>query len=326
MMMTSVGRIAAVLAEEKRFLLMTHKDPDVDGIGSMLALGKSLCDAGKEVALLTEAPILPPLNLLKGTDRIVNSLDHDGDFDVAVTLDCAEKGRLGDAEGHLKRYRHVINIDHHETNDFFGTLNLVAPESSSTGELVFRLIEAAALPMGPDVAENIFAAIQGDTGSFRYSNTTPEALRMAADLMERGASPWDISRKVMDSYSLPRLKLLEMALSTIEFHHEGQIAMMTLFQDMFQKAGAQPVDSERFVDYPRFVFGVELGVLIRETGENDCKFSLRSNSRLNAARLASRFGGGGHVRAAGFEHRGPVQPIKNDFLREAGRFLDGTRG
>ncbi|MBW1779846.1 MAG: bifunctional oligoribonuclease/PAP phosphatase NrnA [Deltaproteobacteria bacterium] len=324
--MTSVGRIAAVLAEEKRFLLMTHKAPDVDGIGSMLALGQSLHDAGKEVVLLTESPVPHPLNLLEGTDGIVNSLDPERDFDVAIALDCAGKERLGAADWHVKEYRHVINIDHHETNDSFGTLNLIAPESSSTGELVFRLIQAAALPMGPDVAENIFAAIQGDTGSFRYSNTTPEALRMAADLMERGASPWDISRKVMDGYGLPRLKLLEMGLSTIEFHHEGQIAMMTLCRDMFQRAGAEPVDSERFVDYPRFVFGVELGVLIREIGENDCKFSLRSNSRLNVARLASRFGGGGHVRAAGFSHRGPVQAIKNDFLREAGRFLDGTRG
>ena len=128
----------------------------------------------------------------------------------------------------------------------------------------------------------------------------------------------------MNSHSLPRLRLLEMALSTIEFHHEKKIAVMIISPEMFQKSGAQQSDTERFVDYPRFVFGVELGVLIRETGENECKFSLRSNSWLNVARLASRFGGGGHVRAAGFRSQGPLKDVKNDFLKEAGRFLDGT--
>ncbi len=324
--MTSLGKISAVLSEGKRFLLMTHKDPDGDGIGSMLALGKSLSDAGKEVSILAQNPIPPPLNLLKGADKIVNILDVDGDFDAAVALDCAERSRLGELENHLRNYRLVINIDHHETNEPFGDLNLIEPESSSTGELVFRLLEYAGLPIGADVAGNIFAAIQTDTGSFRYSNTTAEALRIAAALMELGANPWEISKQIMDTYSLPRLKLLEMALSTIEFHHDESIGIMVLSEEMFGKAGAQQSDSERFVDYPRFVSGVELGVLIRETGENECKFSLRSNTSLDVARLASRFGGGGHVRAAGFRFQGPLKDVKNDFLKEAGRALNGTCG
>ena len=324
--MTSLGKISAVLTEGKRFLLMTHKDPDGDGIGSMLALGKSLSDAGKEVSLLAQNPIQPPLNLLKGADEIVNILDGDRDFDAAVALDCAEKSRLGELENHLRNYRLVINIDHHATNEPFGDLNLIEPESSSTGELVFRLLEYAGLPIGADAAGNIFAAIQTDTGSFRYSNTTAEALRIAAALMELGANPWEISKQVMDTYSLPRLKLLEMALSTIEFHHDESIGIMVLSEEMFEKAGAQQSDSEGFVDYPRFVSGVELGVLIRETGENECKFSLRSNSSLDVARLASRFGGGGHVRAAGFRFQGPLKDVKNNFLKEAGRALNGTCG
>ncbi|MBC8418486.1 MAG: bifunctional oligoribonuclease/PAP phosphatase NrnA [Proteobacteria bacterium] len=321
-MMTSPDRIAAVLSDGNRFLLMTHKDPDADGIGSMLALGKSLMDAGKEVVLFAHEPVQPPLDLLKGASEIVTKLDFERGFDAAVALDCAVKGRLGGVGNH----RPLINIDHHESNDFFGDLNLIETGSSSTGELVFKVIEAGGFPVGRDVAENIFAAIQTDTGSFRYGNTTAEALRIAADLMERGANPWEISRKMMDSYSLPRLRLLEMALGTIEFHHEGRVAMMILSREMFRRAGAQQMDSERFVDYPRFVFGVELGVLIRETDENDYKFSLRSNTQLNAARLASRFGGGGHVRAAGFRSQGSVNSVKDGFLKEAGRFLDGACG
>jgi phosphoesterase RecJ-like protein len=322
--MTSLDTIATVLTDERRFLLMTHKDPDADGIGSMLALGKSLCDAGKDTTLLSQEPIRPPLNFLKGAGQVVTRVDADRIFDVAVVLDCAEKERLGYAADQLKDHLPLINIDHHETNERFGTLNLIEPESSSTGELVFGVIQAAGLPIGPDVAGNLFAAIQGDTGSFRYANTTARALRVAADLVERGADPWDISRRVMDNHSMPRLRLLKMALDTIKLRHKGRIAIMMLTRKMLGEAGAHEADSEQFVDYPRFVRGVELGVLIRETGADECKFSLRSNNWVNAARLASRFGGGGHARAAGFTYHGPVTAALTDFLKEAERFLDGT--
>ncbi len=321
--MMCLHRIAAVLTDEHRFLLMTHKDPDADGIGSMLALGKSLSDAGKETTLLSQEPLRPPLNLLEGAGQVVTRVDADQVFDVAVVLDCAEKERLGYSADQLRDQLPLINIDHHETNDRFGTLNLIEPESSSTGELVFGVIQAAGLPIGPDVAGNLFAAIQGDTGSFRYANTTARALRVAADLVDRGADPWGISRKVMDSHSLPRLRLLKMALDTIQLHHKGRVAIMTLTRKMLEEAGAHEADSDQFVDYPRFVRGVELGVLIREIGADACKFSLRSNTWVNAARLASRFGGGGHERAAGFTYHGPVTVAENAFLKEAERFLDG---
>jgi phosphoesterase RecJ-like protein len=322
--MTSLDTIAAVLTDAHRFLLMTHKDPDADGIGSMLALGKSLSDAGKETTLLSQAPLRPPLSCLKGAGQVVTRVDADRVFDVAVVLDCAEKERLGNVADQLKDHLPLINIDHHETNGHFGTLNLIEPESSSTGELVFGVIQAAGFPIGPDVAGNLFAAIQADTGSFRYANTTARTLRVAADLVERGADPWDISRRVMDNHSMPRLRLLRVALDTIHLRHKGQIAIMTLTRKMLEEAGAHEADSEQFVDYPRLVRGVELGVLIRETGADACKFSLRSNDWVNAARLASRFGGGGHARAAGFTYHGPVTAALTDFLKEAERFLDGT--
>ena len=323
---SSLAEIAAILKRGKRFLLMTHEDPDPDGIGSMLALGKGLVDSGKHVALLTSQPVMGSLRLLKGSERIVNRLDPGWDFDVALALDSAEKTRLGELMEYLPSHGILINIDHHISNDYFGDLNFVDSDSSSTGELVFGLMKAAGLAIDHDVAENLFAAIQADTGSFKYSNTTSKALKIAADLVEYGARPWEIARKVMDGYTISRLRLLEMALGAIEFYHKGAIGMMSLTQGMFQKSGAQQADSERLVDYPRFVFGVELAVLMRESGKNDYKFSLRSNSRVNVALLASRFGGGGHVRAAGFEYHGSLNGIKGDFLQEAVRFLDETSG
>ncbi|MBW1734890.1 MAG: bifunctional oligoribonuclease/PAP phosphatase NrnA [Deltaproteobacteria bacterium] len=324
--MSPSDEIASVLAQGKRFLLVTHKDPDGDGIGSMLALGRSLTHAGKDVLLLAQDPIHPPLNSLKGAHRIAQAPPERGNFDALLALDCAERSRLGEFAHIMKDCGLVIDIDHHLMGEPFGDLNLIDPECSSTGELVFRLIEEAGLPMDSDVAGNIFAAIQTDTGSFRYSNTTPEALRIAATLMERGADPWEISNKVMDGHSLARLKLLEMALSTVELHHGGKISTMILSREMFEETGTLQSDSERFVDYPRFIRGVELGALIRETGQYDCKISLRSNRWLNVASLASRFGGGGHARAAGFEAQGSLEDVKENFLMEAGRFFDGKGG
>jgi phosphoesterase RecJ-like protein len=320
----AVNRIAGVLSEGRSFLLMIHKDPDTDAIGSLLALGKALTDAKKEVVLLTEKPVPDVFRFLRGSDRIVQGFDSGKDFNAVVVLDCSEIDRIGCFPGCLEGRRPLINIDHHETNSFFGDLNLVDPHGSSTGELVFNIIKAADFRLGYEVAENIFAAIQADTGSFRYDNTSSTCLAVAAEMLEYGVKPWEISRKMMDEYSLSRLRLLEMTLGSVEFHHQGKIGIMTISLEMFKKAGAGESDSERFVDYPRFVSGVEIAALIRERDKDDYKFSLRSNGRANVAELASRFGGGGHAMAAGFEGRGSITALKRDLMKEAVRFLDGT--
>ena len=320
---TSLKRIVSALNDGGSFLITTHRDPDADGIGSMLALGKTLLNADKDVILWTEAPVPPPNNRLKGADSIVQYIDPERVFDVVVVLDCAEIERAGRLQGNPGKLKPLINIDHHETNSFFGDLNLVDVNSSSTGELIFKVIKLGGFPIDRDVAGNVFAAIQADTGSFRYDNTSPTCLRIAAEMMDYGASPWKISREVMDGYNLSRLRLLEMALGTLEFYHAGKIGVITILLGMFSKAGAGPEDSEGFVDYPRFVSGVEIAVLIRQTGENDYKFSLRSNGRVNVAQLASRFGGGGHAKAAGIDCHGSIGPLKEDLLREAVQLLDG---
>jgi phosphoesterase RecJ-like protein len=239
-------------------------------------------------------------------------------------LDCGELQRMGTLRSLADRPETLVCIDHHKTNDFFADINLVDPKSSSTGELIYQIIQRAQLPLGTVTAKNLFAAIQTDTGSFRYENTSARAFRIGAELVELGASPWEISRIVLEGYSVSRLKLLQATLGTLELHQDGKIGLMTITSQMFRETGARRIDSERFVDYPRFVSGVEISVLIREVENNGYKFSLRSNNYADVADLAARFGGGGHARAAGFERRGAIDAVKRDFLQEAARFLDGT--
>jgi phosphoesterase RecJ-like protein len=319
-----IDRIIAILNGGSRFLMTTHVDPDADGIGSMLALGGALERQGKKTILLIEEPLVSPLNLLPGADRIVQSFDTELEFDAILALDCGDPKRLGAHRSLLERDESVICIDHHKTNSFFGDINLVDSQSSSTGELVFHIIKQAAFPLGEQTANNLFAAIQTDTGSFRYENANANAFRIAAELVDHGARPWEISRIVLEGYSASRLKLLQRTLDTLEFHQDGQIGMMTISTRMFEETGARQIDSERFVDYPRFVSGVELSVLIRQINANEHKFSLRSNNLVDVADLASCFGGGGHARAAGFQGKGPLKILKRDFLEKAVRFFDGT--
>ena len=320
---TMLERISELVNKGGSFIVTTHQDPDADAVASVLAFGNALLAANKEAVLLTEKRLSAPLDRLRGAEHVVQNPGPRQDADAVVVLDCSDWRRLGSVGGLLSGVRPIVNIDHHETNDFFGDMNLVDPGSSSTAELVWNIVQAAGLPVTLDVAENVFAAIQTDTGSFRYENTTPSSLQTAAHMMTYGVNPWDVSRRIMDGYGVSRLNLLRMALETVEVHYGGKIGLMTVTRDMFDRAQAEENESERFVEHIRFLNGIEIAVLIRQTGEDGYKFSLRSNGKVNVALLASRFQGGGHARAAGFEYCGPIETIKGDFLKEAAGWLNG---
>jgi bifunctional oligoribonuclease and PAP phosphatase NrnA len=315
--------VADILKNGKTFFLASHKDPDGDAIGSLLALGEALVRAGKEVVLFNEGPLPNSMNFLGGIDKIVRTvnLESRSEFDALLILDCGTLERLGEISSRIGIIRPLINIDHHEHNTQFGDLNFVDTNSSSVGEIIYRLIKLADLPMSRNIAESIFMAIQTDTGSFRYGNTTKEAFTIAGEMLDWGVSPWMLSRQVMDGYSLKKLRLLELTLKTIELCHEGKVGFITITQQMFSKAKADKFNSERFVDYPRFISGVEIGVLIKEIEDGYYKVSLRSNDWVNVAELASHFGGGGHPKAAAFTRHGSLDSIKKEFLDKAHEFL-----
>jgi phosphoesterase RecJ-like protein len=320
-----LGVVARTLIRGRRFVIVTHMDPDGDGIGSMLALGEVLKGAGKEAVLLTTEPVGLPYSLLNGAERIVQHLQTEPPFDAALVLDCGELARLDGLRGSVRHIRPLINIDHHETNDRFGDFNLVDGRSSSTGELVYKLIREAGFSISRAAAENLFVAIMTDTGSFTYNNTTGAALAIAAQLVDQGVNPWEISKRISHGYPASRLRLLEMALGTLEYHHDGELALMTITTEMFVETGSDRTDCERFVEYPRHVKGVEIAALVRQTDHNDYRASLRSNRWVNVARLAGRFGGGGHLMAAGFESKGPLEAVKAKLITEAARALDHER-
>ncbi len=320
-MEAEINQVADILLQKDSFLILTHKDPDLDGIGSMIALGTALRNKGKRVVLFTEEKLQPPLGNIKGAELISNHISENK-FSATLVLDCSDLNRLGKAKELALLNRPLISIDHHETNDHFADINLVVPDSSSTGELVYKVIKKAGLCINKVVAEALFAAIQADTGCFKYENTTSTAFSIASELLKYGVSPWDVYRNTNEQYTLPVLKLLELSLGTIELYHNGKLGIMSITLNMIKTAGAYPGDSERFISYPRFIAGVEVAALIREIAEKEYKFSLRSNGKVNVAQLASIFGGGGHAKAAGFECKGELSELKEKFIKEVSNFLE----
>jgi len=207
----------------------------------------------------------------------------------------------------------VINMDHHATNDCFGDINIIEPEASAAGELVYDFCKAASIDITRDIAVNLYVAIHTDTGSFRYSSATPEAFIKAGELVRLGAVPWEISMRVYENYPARKYRLLAMVLSTldiIEIRGAGMIATLSVSLDMFRKSEAEKDVADGFVNYARAIEGVEVGVLFRECAELEYKVSLRSKGNVDVAEVSRIFGGGGHRNAAGFTLKGSLEEVK----------------
>lgn len=298
-------------------LFLTHVHPDGDAIGSMLGLGLALRDAGHSVTFAGPHAVpelyrfLPGAALIRQWSRAPEP--SDGSWDLVILADCGDPGRAdGLLEGARGPASKVVNIDHHPDNKLYGHVNWVEPAASSTGEMVYDLLVALGFPITPMIAANLYTAIHMDTGSFRYSNTTPKALRAAADLVARGADPAAVASRLYETRAPGSLKLLGELLQQVEVSPDGQVAWLCL------TSGSAPesfIEAEDLVTYPRSLAGVKVSLLLRDVGEGLVKVSLRAKGEVNVARIAARFGGGGHANAAGCAVEGNMEQAKTAVLK-----------
>jgi phosphoesterase RecJ-like protein len=286
-----------------RALMLGHVHPDADVLGTLLALGAALEGRGWQV--IYGGPHPPPASLafLPGIERYeVLDRIEDG-FDVAVLTDCPNPERTeGRLEAARRAARTIVDIDHHPDNRLYGDVNWIDVTAAATGEMIYRLLGALALPVTPAIATNLLTAIHTDTGSFRYSNVTPQTLRIAADLVQAGAEPAAISSALYERRTPDALRLLADTLGRVELSADGRIAWLAL------PAGLVPdhfVESEELVNYPRSIASVQVACLLRERGDR-VKVSLRGKGDVDLTRVAARFGGGGHANAAGCTLPGPL--------------------
>jgi phosphoesterase RecJ-like protein len=307
--------VVAAFKKEKVFLIAAHVNPDGDALGSSLALSIALESAGKEVYVYNKDSVPAFYRFLPGYKRVRSSLKKAISKDpVLILLDCNSPERAV-----LENYsfRRSIVIDHHETERAFGDIRWVVPAAAATGLMVFYLIKAIGVAFTGNIAMNLYAAIALDTGTFRYSNTSPEVLKASAELIEAGADPAFIAECLYERWEKRRFDLLVMALNNLEI--KNGVAMMHITRDMFQKTGTTSEDTENFSNLPRAIKSVKISALFRNTGDGSWKASLRSKGNVNVAKIAELFGGGGHKNAAGFKISGSLKSAKEKLLLAAGK-------
>jgi phosphoesterase RecJ-like protein len=296
------------------FLITSHVRLDGDALGSELALYHMLTSMGKEALIYNQDESPGNYRFLPGNDTIVHKLPALERYEVVFVLDCSEMERLGEEALKIASMKRIINIDHHVSNGNFGTISLIDPLSSSTAELLYKLVHMMNVEITKDMATNLYAAILTDTGGFRYRNTTKETLVAAGHLIERGADPQWISENIYESNPPSKVRLLTKVLGTLAFELDRRVSYMIVTRKSLEDAGALQEHTEGFVDIPRSIQGVEVSILFNELSENRFKLSLRSKGRVNVESVARMFGGGGHINAAACSMDGDIDTVKYRIL------------
>jgi bifunctional oligoribonuclease and PAP phosphatase NrnA len=318
---SEVAAVADAIRSNDRFLVTTHENPDGDALGSLLATKLALDALGKDATLYLagEAP-LPGEYAWMPFDGLQRKLPADAGERVLLAVDCANESRLGPDPEVLASAPLVVNVDHHHDNTRFGGVNLVVPDASSTGEILRDLFAELGVELTPEIAEPLYIALVTDTGRFQYANTTPKALRLAAELVEAGADVHKVFQVVYENVQFAKLKLLARALERAQVYEGGRLVVSYLLRDDFAEVGAAEPYSEGIIDYLRAVEGADMAALIREpprSGGPQRRVSLRASSdEVDVSAIARKSGsGGGHRQAAGFSSEASIEEI-TDFLRK----------
>ena len=317
------AEIGKALRAHHRFAVLSHVRPDGDALGSQLALALSLQQMGKEAKAWNEDGMLEKYNCLPRAELLVQPPSEPEEFDVAIALDTATQNRLGTAAAAVRSAKLWINIDHHPSNPRYGDLVYIDPDSPATAQILFELMKSEQLPMDRAIAENLFAAISTDTGSFQYPHTSARTFEIAAELVRVGVNVGRLSQQLYESFPRRRIELLRSVLETMRFEADGKIAFFSLSLKVADQIGAIPEDNEGLIDHLRAVQGVVVAVFFEELIDGKVRVSMRSKSEAaDVSAICLKFGGGGHKLAAGARVRGTLAEVQERVLNEVRDILD----
>ena len=318
-------RVLEVLNACDSFWISSHLHPDPDAVGSLLALGHFLRARGKRAEIVCQDPTPRITRYLPGIEMI-QAEPKSTRMDVLVVLDVSVRDRIGSQLAkRLGNVDTVVNIDHHATGKPFADVELIVPAACATCEVLYEIFEAAGEPMTPELAECLYAGISGDTGNFRFSNTSPRAHEIAARLIEAGVRPQTAYEHLYGSRTYGQARLLGYVIDTLRTTQGGQIAWMKVTQEMYDATDTTTEDVDGFTDYARSVDGVKVLAFLGELPGGRIKVSLRSrDDDIRIDGIAAHFGGGGHAYAAGFMLDPPMDQAERRVLRELRRILPGV--
>ncbi len=317
-----IAEVCRALLEGNRFLILSHQNPDGDAIGSSLALASGLGALGKQCDILNADGVPMNLSWLPLAEQVHLFPQDRETYDAVVLLDCGTAERTGFGEDILRRAQTAVNIDHHPGNSLFGSANLVDPDACATAELVYQVLQALPAPIGYSAATAIYTGILTDTGCFRFSNTNARAFEIASHMVAKGVDPSWVSQMVFDQQPVARLRLLSRVMETLDLSPRDKAASVVVTQTMFRETHTGVEDVEGFVNYPRSICGVEVGLLFREEASDRYRIALRSKGRVDVSSIARELGGGGHRNAAGATTQGSLEELKRLVFERVETALD----
>lgn len=318
-----INQILQLIDRSQTILVAAHEGPDGDAIGSTLALANALREMGKDVVAYNRDQAPQEYAFLPGYDTVVNEVNQSQVFDAGFVLDAGELKRAG--RWIRERCNSLVNIDHHPYSEDFGDIYYVDTDACATGVLIYRILQAAGQTISNDVATCIYTAILSDTGSFRYSNANPEAFRTAAEMVAVGVDPWLIASGLYESQDEARLRLLAIALPTLKVSSCGLYASIAVTLDMYDAADAIENHTDRFVNYPRSIRGVEVAIFFRQLSPDAFKVGFRSKGHIDVGALARAMNGGGHHNAAGATVEGTLESVQDWVYERVAELIDELR-
>jgi phosphoesterase RecJ-like protein len=303
--------ICQAIVRRQRFLLTSHARPDGDSIGSQLAMAYALEALGKQVRLINADAAPDHYREFPGVDRIEIAASSNAEADALIVMECSDLARTG--VGGLDRH-FIINIDHHAGNRMYGALNWFDESAAACGEMVFDLIRALGVPLSREMATHIYLAILTDTGSFHHSNITPRTFDICRQTAEAGVNPAAMARRVFDSNSFGKLKLIGALLDAMELVDNGRLAVLYMDDQMLQSCGCTHNDTEGVINLPLTAREIQAVVFFKAGSNGDVRVSMRSKYDVDVRSVATQYGGGGHKNAAGFTVAGTLDEVRPQII------------
>lgn len=310
----NLKQVLSVIQSSKKILITTHINPDGDGIGSVLALGRGLMGLKKKVVMYSPQPVPKMYEFMPDRNLIVNELKAGESFDVTFIVDVGEVERAGDELVQYAGRKLTVSLDHHLKGVHNADLNFCLPQLASSGEVIYKILKALKIKFNRAIATNIYTAIVTDTGSFKYSNTTAETFAVAADLAKHKVDVWQVALNCFETFSVSRMELLKRVMGSMEIHSNKKMAWIVLKRKDFEETGTTSDEAEGFINYPRSIDTVEVAVAFKEQEDGGYRVSLRSKNYVDVASVALKFDGGGHIRASGCRLDGDFIQVKQKML------------
>jgi phosphoesterase RecJ-like protein len=308
----NLQQAAQWIRERDDFFLTTHAHPDGDALGSQCALYLGLRRLGKRVRVVNHDPVPRCYQWLSYCDAVEVS-DTPIPDQNCIVVDVGELHRIRDG-AKRQDFGPLLNIDHHSSGTPFGDTNWVDSTAAATGEMIFRLLRELGVSIDKPIAESLYTTLVTDTGGFRYSNTTPHVLRLAAELMEAGADAHAVCDRIFAHVPRKAFELVRVSLANLRSYLDGRVGVMSLSHADFLASGAMDEDTDGLVNYVRKLDGVEVAVFLKERADGLVRASFRSRNGLDVGSLAAKLGGGGHKYASGVNLPGPINAVADRII------------